>query len=67
MLLRLLKQSLCLWVVFAIGMSGFDFCLYLSKMLPAASWFIIWAGGIASSAIGIIVGMASWKGFGLKE
>jgi len=67
MVLRLLQKALCFWVIFAVGMSGFDFCLYLSKIFPEASWFITWAGGIASSVVGIFSGMAAWRGFRLRE
>ncbi|EPJ4830056.1 TPA: hypothetical protein ACKE3S_004536 [Enterobacter kobei] len=67
MLIKLLKQALCLWVVIAIAYSGMEFCLFISESFPSASSVISWAGGIASSVIGIFAGMAAWKGFALKE
>ncbi|ELE6461097.1 hypothetical protein [Enterobacter hormaechei] len=67
MLIKLLKQALCLWVVIAIAYSGMEFCLFISKSFPSASNVITWAGGIAASVIGIFAGMAAWKGFGLSE
>ncbi|NUD79471.1 hypothetical protein HUC42_06005 [Escherichia coli] len=67
MVLRLLQKALCLWVIFAVGKSGFDFCLYMAKSFPESSWLITWSGGIASCMIGIFAGMAAWRGFGFKE
>ncbi|EKG3230951.1 TPA: hypothetical protein U2Q83_004251 [Enterobacter hormaechei] len=67
MLIKLLKQALCLWVVISIAHSGIDFCLFISKSFPSASSVITWAGGMISSVIGIFAGMATWKGFALRE
>ncbi|RDT06297.1 hypothetical protein DXF82_19320 [Enterobacter hormaechei] len=67
MLIKLLKQALCLWVVIAIAHSGMEFFLFISKSIPSASDVITWAGGMASSVIGIFAGMAAWKGFALRE
>ncbi|MEP9265045.1 hypothetical protein [Enterobacter kobei] len=67
MLIKLLKQALCLWVVIAIAYSGIEFFLFISKSFPSAPSVISWAGGIASSVIGIFAGMAAWKGFALRE
>ncbi|WP_336654258.1 hypothetical protein [Leclercia adecarboxylata] len=67
MAMTLFKQALCILIVFAVTILGFEFFLYLSKIIPTASWFITWAGGITSCVVGIFVGMAAWRGFGLKE
>lgn len=63
----LFKQALCILIVFAIAILGLEFFFYLSKIMPSASWFITWAGGITSCLVGIFAGMAAWRGFGLKE
>lgn len=67
MVLRLIQRAICFWVLFAVSMSGLDFCFYLSRFFIDAAWFINWAGGITSSLIGVIAGMAAWRGFGLSE
>ncbi len=67
MIMRLLKQALCLWIVFAIALSGTDFFMSMAKMLPAASEVISWAGGMASSVIGVFAGKAAWDGFELGK